>query len=112
MIKDMGKTQKAIVVEVILGRRLLSTILTVYTPTLLLNIIGHSTNFFKDFFFEAVITVNLTVMLVLVTMFISVSNNLPTTAFANYCIPIFVVSFVALYWIVGLRGANGEFKEQ
>ena len=48
-----------------------------------MNIIGHSTNFFKDFFFEAVITVNLTVMLVLVTMFISVSNNLPTTAYVK-----------------------------
>ena len=82
-MKYMGKEQKAIIVEIILGRRLLSTILTVYTPTILLNIIGHSTNFFKDFFFEAVITVNLTVMLVLVTMFISVSNNLPTTAYVK-----------------------------
>ena len=52
-----GYEKKAIVIEVILGRRLLSTILTVYTPTLLLNVIGHSTNFFKGFFFEAVITV-------------------------------------------------------
>ena len=67
----------------ILGRRLLSNILTVYTPTILLNVIGHSTNFFKAFFFEAVITVNLTVMLVLTTMFINVSNNLPTTAYVK-----------------------------
>ena len=79
----MSTKQKAIVVEVILGRQLLSTILTVYVPTILLNVIGHSTNFFKDFFFEAVITVNLTVMLVLVTMFISVSSNLPTTAYVK-----------------------------
>ena len=67
-------------VEVILGRRLLSIILTVYFPTLLLNIIGYTTNFFKDFFFEAIVTVNLTAMLVLATMFISVSNNLPKTS--------------------------------
>ena len=80
-MKYMGKEQKTIIVEIILGRRLLSTILTVYTPTILLNIIGHSTNFFKDFFFEAVITVNLTVMLVLVTMFISVSSSLPKTSY-------------------------------
>ena len=37
----------------------------------------------KDFFFEAVVTVNLTVMLVLTTMFISVSSNLPTTSYVK-----------------------------
>ena len=47
-------------VSITFGRRLLGTILTVYLPTILLNIIGHATNFFKPFFFEAVVTVNLT----------------------------------------------------
>ena len=55
-------------VKVVLGRPLLSTILTTFLPTILLNVIGHITNYFKPFFFEAVITVNLTVMLVLATM--------------------------------------------
>ena len=55
-------------VQIVLGRPLLSNILTVYLPTILLNIIGYTTNFFKAFFFEAVISVNLTVMLVLATM--------------------------------------------
>ena len=63
------------------GRRLLSLILTVFTPTVLLNLIGHCANFFKPFFFEAVISLNVTVMLVLTTMFISVSQNLPKTAY-------------------------------
>ena len=61
-------------VSVTLARRLLGTILTVYTPTVLLNILGNSSNYFKDFFFEAVVTVNLTYMLVLVTLFINVSH--------------------------------------
>ena len=39
--------------------------MTIYMPTILLNIIGHSTNYFKPFFFEAVVTVNLTVNTVL-----------------------------------------------
>ena len=47
-------------VSITFGRRLLGTILTVYLPTVLLNVIGHATNFFKPFFFEAVVTVNLT----------------------------------------------------
>ena len=68
-------------VSLTLGRRLLGTILTVYVPTILLNVIGHSTNYFKSFFFEAVVTVNLTCMLVLVTMFISVSSSLPKTSY-------------------------------
>ena len=57
--------------------------MTVYLPTVLLNVIGHATNFFKPFFFEAVVTVNLTAMLVLTTMFINVSNNLPKTSYVK-----------------------------
>ena len=67
-----------------LGRRrcrLLGTILTVYVPTILLIIIVHYTNCYKDFFFEAVVTINLTCMLVLVTLFISVSDSLPKTSY-------------------------------
>ena len=44
--------------------------MTIYMPTILLNIIGHSTNYFKPFFFEAVVTVNLTV--IYQTLYISV----------------------------------------
>ena len=68
-------------VDVYLGRRLLSIILTVFAPTVILNIVGHSSNYFKEFFFEAVISLNVTAMLVLTTMFINVSNNLPKTAY-------------------------------
>ena len=42
----------SVVVSITLGRRLLGTFLTVYFPTILLNVIGHATNFFKKFFFE------------------------------------------------------------
>ena len=38
-----------------LGRRLLSVVLTVYIPTVLLNVIGHITNYFKPFYFESAI---------------------------------------------------------
>ena len=69
--QEEGKT--VLIMEVVLGRRLLSIILTCYIPTILLNIISHSTNYFKPFFFEAIVTVNLTTMLVLTTLFISVS---------------------------------------
>ena len=67
------------------------------------SILGHATNYFKPFFFEAVVSVNLTVMLVrfqiklfaspficffiaifpkvLTTMFINISNQLPKTSY-------------------------------
>ena len=79
----LSTRENAIVMEVVLGRRLLGNFLTIFFPTILLNVIGHSTNFFKSFFFEAVVTVNLTVLLVLVTMFISVSNSLPNTSYVK-----------------------------
>ena len=54
---------------------------TVYIPSVLLNIIGHITNYFKPFYFESVIGVNLTVMLVLTSMYISVVAGLPVTSY-------------------------------
>ena len=79
-IQSLGN-QRGIRVEIGLGRRLLSVLLTVFLPYLLLNIVGHASVYFPRFFYEAIITMNLTVMLVLTTMFIGVSNALPKTAY-------------------------------
>ena len=46
------KDKEAVVVSITLGRRLLGTFLTIFFPTILLNVIGYSTNYFKAFFFE------------------------------------------------------------
>ena len=46
------QTKGSVVVSITLGRRLLGTFLTIFFPTILLNVIGYSTNFFKAFFFE------------------------------------------------------------
>ena len=44
----LGKSgQQAIALEATLGRRLLGTLLTIFLPTILLNVIGHATNYFK-----------------------------------------------------------------
>ena len=53
----------SVVVEVQLGRRLMGNLMTIYMPTILLNIIGHSTNYIQTSYFEAIVTVNLTVSL-------------------------------------------------
>ena len=51
----MQKTENdlySVVFEMALGRRLTATFLTAFLPTILLNVIGHATNYFKTFFFE------------------------------------------------------------
>ena len=67
-VHDIGG-QLGLRVDVFLGRRLMNVLLTVFLPTILLVIMGHSSVYFESCYFEATITVNLTVMLVLMTMY-------------------------------------------
>ena len=67
-------------VKMVLGRRLTAAFMTIYLPTFLLNVIGHTTTYYKTKYFEAIMTVNVTVMLVLTTMFVSVNQTLPKTS--------------------------------
>ena len=55
---------------VVIQRKLLSIVLTTFIPTIILNVIGHMSNYFKEFFFEGLMSLNVTVMLVLTTMFL------------------------------------------
>ena len=41
-----------IFVDVFMGRKLLSIIMTVFVPSLILNFVGHASNFFKEFFLK------------------------------------------------------------
>ena len=59
-----------LIVEIFIQRRLPNLILTAFIPTLILNVIGHMSNYFKEFFFEGLMSLNVTVMLVLTTMFL------------------------------------------
>ena len=71
------KTLKMIMV---LKRKIVSELLTTYFPTLLLTAITFATTFFKPFFFEAALSVNLTTMLVMTTIFMSKMEGLPPTS--------------------------------
>ena len=62
-------------VQITLGRGLFTVILTIYFTTFLVNFIGHTTVFYKDLYFDVQVSLNVTVMLVQVTMFTSVSTN-------------------------------------
>ena len=66
--------------KMVLKRKIMSELLTTYFPTLLLTAITFATTFFKPFFFEAALSVNLTTMLVMTTIFISKMESLPLTS--------------------------------
>ena len=61
-------------------RKITSEMMTTYFPSFLLMMITYATTFFKPFFFEAALSVNLTTMLVMTTIFISKMEGLPPTS--------------------------------
>ena len=65
--------------SVSMQRKITSEVMTTYFPSLLLIAITFATTFFKPFFFEAALSVNLTTMLVMTTIFISKMESLPPT---------------------------------
>merc|ERR1719450_989684 len=64
----------------VLKRKIQSEMMTTYFPSLLLMLITFATTFFKPIFFEAALSVNLTTMLVMTTIFISKMESLPPTS--------------------------------
>ena len=68
-------------VEVVLKRKITSEMMTTFFPSFLLIAITFATTFFKPFFFEAALSVNLTTMLMMTTISIGKMQTLPTTAY-------------------------------
>ena len=74
------KGKKGVRVKILMKRKITSEMMTTYFPTVLLTAIPFATTFFKPFFFEAALSVNLTTMLVMTTIFISKMEGLPPTS--------------------------------
>ena len=82
---DLGKAtfghgKNGVRMKIEMKRKITSEMMTTYFPTLLLTMITFATTFFKPFFFEAALSVNLTTMLVMTTIFISKMEGLPPTS--------------------------------
>ena len=60
-----------------LSPNLMSILLVTYLPTILINTINQATNYLD---LELLITVNITCMMVLASVYLSVSSSLPSTA--------------------------------
>ena len=80
---------------IVLKRKIMNEMMTTYLPAVLLMLITYSTTFFKPYFFEAALSVNLTTMLVMTTIFQTVMQMLPATAYVKM-IDIFLI-FGQLY---------------
>ena len=78
-----GDQNQGIDLKIVMNRRIMNEMLTTFLPSVFILGIVYATNFFKSFFFEAQVTVNLTSLLVLTTLFISVSKSLPPTAYVK-----------------------------
>ena len=77
---NMSHPRRGVRMDLKFRRKIMSELMTTYFPSLLLMMITYATTFFKPFFFEAALSVNLTTMLVMTTIFISKMESLPPTS--------------------------------
>ena len=76
--------ESGVKVQMIFKRRLTNVAMTTFFPSMLLIAITFATPYLKPLYFEAALTVNLTVMLVITTLFISVMDNLAPTSYIKW----------------------------
>ena len=76
----LEKRKEQVHMVINLKRKIQTELLTTYLPTLLLLAVSYATTFFKSVYFEASLTVNLTIMLVMTTIFTSKIEELPPTS--------------------------------
>ena len=77
---NLVKSNDQVHMVMVLKRKIQTEMLTTYLPTLLLLFITYATAFFSDIYFEAKCTLNLTIMLVMTTIFTSKISELPPTS--------------------------------
>ena len=58
--RNQERPEEGIQMKLVLKRRIINELLTSYLPSVLLIFISYSTTFFRPFYFEASVTVNLT----------------------------------------------------
>ena len=78
--RNTSQPQDGVLMFIVLKRKITSEMMTTYFPSIMLTAITFATTFFKPYFFEAALTVNLTTMLVMTTIFISKMDGLPPTS--------------------------------
>ena len=79
-VVDPNAPEEEVIVSLILSRDLKVTVMVTHLPTLLMNMINQLTNYISgEGRYDLIITVNITCMMVLASVYLSVSNSLPST---------------------------------
>ena len=69
-----GTSTNGLKMKIVFKRRLVNDLLTTYLPSFLLLLLSYATTFFKPIYFEAAVTVNLSILLVITTLFVRWAN--------------------------------------
>ena len=95
-IFPIGTPSNGLKMEIVFKRRLTNELLTTYLPSFLLLLMSYATAHFKSFYFEAAVTVNLSILLVTTTLFIrwkktlkSLKNDRNSSTKLSFIISIF-----------------------
>ena len=112
----MRNGRDGVQVSIQMKRKITSEMMTTYFPSILLTAITFATTFFKPFFFEAALGVNLTTMLVMTTIFISKMESLPPTSDIKmidvWLVLCQMVPFVEVVLLTAMECHREEFGEQ
>ena len=116
MLENSTSANAGIRMKIRMKRKILSEMMTTYFPSLLLMMITYATTFFKPFFFEAALSVNLTTMLVMTTIFISKMESLPNTSDIKmidcWLILCQLVPFAQVVLLTAMEYLRGEEQEE
>ena len=107
--------EQGIQMSIVLKRKIMAELLTTFFPSILLTLITFATTLFKPIYFEASLSVNLTTMLVMTTIFISKMESLPTSA--TKMIDIWLIlcqlaPFVQVILVTGIEYLGEEEQEE
>ena len=110
------ESQDGIRFTIVLKRRIMNSLLTTYLPSILLILITFATTYFKPFFFEAALSANLTIMLVMTTIFIGEMQMLPNTAYIKmvdiWLVFCQLVPFAEVILLTAMEHHRDDVKEE
>jgi hypothetical protein len=78
--RNSSRPEAGVRMVVVLKRKIQTEMLTTFLPSVLFIAISYMTTFFKDSYFEAALSVNLTIMLLIATVFTAKIQELPPTS--------------------------------
>ena len=102
-IKEFGQEpeENRVIVSLVLSRDLKVTVLVTHLPTLLMNMINQLTNHISgEGRYELIITVNITCMMVLASVYLAVSSSLPNTPSIKPVEIWLLVSFIYPFMVI------------